>query len=55
LAAEGQKIFQSLGCVTCHRADLLRANNPPHVGLGFVDHCDRCHLPTNWHDAEFNK
>jgi len=21
LAAEGQKIFQSLGCVTCHRAD----------------------------------
>jgi hypothetical protein len=42
-------------CVTCHRADLLRATNPPHVGLGFVDHCDRCHLPTNWRDAEFNK
>lgn len=39
-------------CVTCHRADLARAANPPHLALGFVDRCDRCHLPTNWHAAE---
>ncbi len=39
-------------CVTCHRADLARANNPPHLALGFVDRCDRCHLPTDWRLAE---
>ena len=40
-------------CVTCHRDDLLRAKNPNHVNLGFVDRCDRCHLPTSWNQAEF--
>lgn len=39
-------------CVTCHRADLARANNPPHIALGWTDRCDRCHLPTDWHQAE---
>lgn len=38
-------------CATCHRDDVLRANNPPHVGLGWVDHCDRCHEPTSWNHA----
>lgn len=39
-------------CVTCHRDDLAGTRNPPHLGLGWVDRCDRCHMPTNWHQAE---
>ena len=42
-------------CLTCHRDDLARANNPPHLGLGWVDRCDRCHKPTNWNDAQVNE
>ena len=52
---EGNFVPTDTECVTCHRKDLARANNPPHVALGFVDHCDRCHMPTSWRDAEFNK
>ena len=39
-------------CVTCHTGDLLRTTN--HVGLGWVDRCDRCHLPTSWPQAEID-
>ncbi len=42
-------------CLTCHRADLARANNPNHLGLGWVDRCDRCHLPTDWNQAEIDR
>lgn len=38
-------------CVTCHQRDLQGAINPPHLGLGWVDHCNRCHIPTNWKQA----
>lgn len=38
-------------CVTCHQADLQKAINPPHLGLGWVDRCDRCHIPTDWNQA----
>jgi hypothetical protein len=41
-------------CVTCHQSDLLRATNPPHIALGYVDRCDRCHLPRTWEQAEAN-
>lgn len=41
-------------CVTCHASDLQRATNPPHIALGYVDHCDRCHLPRTWEQAEIN-
>ena len=41
-------------CVTCHRADLARAINPPHLGLGWVDRCDRCHQPIDWRLAEID-
>ncbi|MDZ4773517.1 MAG: hypothetical protein SGI72_10325 [Planctomycetota bacterium] len=41
-------------CVTCHTSDLARANNPPHIALGFVDRCDRCHLPRTWNQAEID-
>lgn len=39
-------------CLTCHRDDLLRAVNPPHIALGYVDRCDRCHLPLTWDQAQ---
>jgi len=37
-------------CVTCHQDDLLQTTN--HIGLGWVDRCDRCHMPTAWQQAE---
>ncbi len=39
-------------CLTCHVSDLNRAVNPNHIGLGFTDNCQRCHLPTAWDQAE---
>lgn len=41
-------------CVTCHASDLANATNPNHIGLGWVDRCDRCHLPRTWNQAEIN-
>jgi hypothetical protein len=41
-------------CVTCHQDDLARATNPNHIGLGWVDRCDRCHQPTTWNQFQFN-
>lgn len=38
-------------CVSCHLDDLSRATNPPHIALGLVDRCDRCHQPTRWREA----
>ncbi len=38
-------------CLTCHRDELANAVNPPHIGLGWVDNCDRCHVPTIWNQA----
>lgn len=51
-AFAGNFIPNDPSCVTCHRDDLARALNPPHVALGYVDRCDRCHLPTDWRQAE---
>jgi hypothetical protein len=39
-----------VACASCHQADLARTTN--HVGLGWVDRCDRCHMPTAWKQAE---
>jgi len=41
-------------CVTCHQADLARAQNPNHVAFGWTQDCDRCHMPTTWAQAEVN-
>jgi hypothetical protein len=41
-------------CVTCHQADLANATNPNHIGLGWTNRCDRCHLPRTWQHAEIN-
>ena len=51
-AEVGKFVPTDTECVTCHRVDLLGANNPNHINLGLVDRCDRCHIPTNWNMAE---
>lgn len=38
-------------CASCHHDDMTRTTNPPHQGLGWVDRCDRCHMPTSWRPA----
>lgn len=42
-------------CLTCHQSDLAQAVNPNHIGLGWVDRCDRCHLPRTWQQAEIHQ
>lgn len=39
-------------CVSCHYDEAARTTNPPHIGLGWVDRCDRCHMPTAWRPAQ---
>jgi hypothetical protein len=39
-------------CIDCHYDDLLAATNPDHFALGYVDRCDRCHIPFLWNRAE---
>jgi len=39
-------------CVSCHYDEAARTTNPPHIGLGWVDRCDRCHMPTSWRPAQ---
>jgi hypothetical protein len=53
-AEVGEFVPTDVECVTCHSRDLARAINPPHVGLGLVDNCNRCHIPTTWNQAEMN-
>ena len=38
-------------CLSCHQLDLQAAINPPHIGLGWVDNCNECHIPTVWSQA----
>jgi hypothetical protein len=39
-------------CVDCHQADLRAATTPDHFALGYVDRCDRCHVPFVWNRVE---
>ncbi len=41
-------------CVTCHRDDLARTRMPDHLSAGFVDRCERCHVPTRWDGPGFS-
>jgi len=44
----------SIECVDCHSDQIARATNPDHTAQGWVDKCDRCHIPTTWDGAGFN-
>ena len=41
-------------CITCHADDLAVATSPDHQANGWVQSCDRCHIPTTWDGAGFN-
>lgn len=47
----GEFVPTDTECLACHTDDLNNANNPPHIALGWVDNCDRCHIPTRWQHA----
>jgi len=53
-AETGKFLPTDVECVTCHRDDLAGAKNPDHIALGWIERCDRCHMPTTWHQAETN-
>jgi len=39
-------------CVTCHTDELNNTTNPPHIPLGWIDNCHKCHMPTAWEQAQ---
>lgn len=41
-------------CVACHAGELAQAQQPDHAALGWVNACDRCHIPTTWTGSGFN-
>lgn len=41
-------------CISCHASDLADAVNPDHLALGWVDSCERCHVPTSWSSTGFS-
>ena len=47
-AQAGNFVRADTECINCHATDLARALDPDHVTSGFVDNCDRCHIPTDW-------
>ena len=51
-AEVGKFLPVDTNCVTCHRQDLVRAQNPNHLLLGWRQDCHKCHLPTTWNQAE---
>lgn len=40
-------------CLACHAGDLAQALNPNHAAQGWVDSCERCHIPTQWTGGGF--
>ncbi len=41
-------------CYSCHTADFVNSNNPPHVQLGLPHDCGSCHTTTDWNNARFD-
>ena len=50
-ALNGNFVPTDTECLTCHTRALANTTNPPHLGLGWVDNCQRCHMPTRWQQA----
>lgn len=53
-AEHGDYVRTDNECATCHTDDLARATSPDHLANGWVESCDRCHIPTTWIGAGFN-
>jgi len=35
-------------CISCHRDDLARTTNPPHLQVGWTSDCEKCHNGLTW-------
>lgn len=53
-AEVGVFLPEDVRCVGCHGTDLAFAKNPDHQALGWVDDCQRCHVPTFWQAAQID-
>ncbi len=53
-AAAGVFVGMSTECFTCHRADFVAANNPPHQQGSFPLDCRLCHSMNGWLGAKFD-
>jgi Cytochrome c3 len=53
-APEGNFSRQDIACVSCHQQDLAQATTPDHQAQGWIERCDRCHIPTTWAGAGFS-
>jgi len=51
-APAGQFRGAPTACDLCHQADLARATSPNHAASGWTTHCDRCHTPVAWEQAQ---
>ncbi len=45
---------QDIECAACHGELAPAVQSPDHVANGWVEACDRCHIPTTWDGAGFN-
>ena len=50
----GNFVPTPIECAACHAGDAAATTNPPHIPLNWLDHCDRCHTPTVWQQAELD-
>ena len=53
-AEAGNLTRTPIECSACHQDDLATAVNPDHQAQGWLDDCQRCHIPTTWTGAGFN-
>ncbi|MGE3879918.1 MAG: cytochrome c3 family protein [Planctomycetota bacterium] len=44
----------SADCVTCHREEYDRTNDPNHRAAGFSTDCAQCHTATSWDNSRFD-
>jgi hypothetical protein len=54
-ARVGNFVPNDTECLTCHADDLAAALNPPHLALGWIDTCQRCHITTKWEHAQIDQ
>jgi hypothetical protein len=43
----------STDCAVCHAAEALATTSPNHSVQGWLDSCERCHVPTTWSGSGF--
>ena len=52
-ATVGNFTRANIECIACHQRALAQATTPDHQAAGWIDRCDRCHIPTTWQSSGF--